>query len=641
MHERNSDPLALVASHQMTQSPYQSHQHSYQNSQHQQSVSPYQSLQYGSPFESQQYSVNQSSTPHLITYPLNNYQTSVHHNVYSPPVSIPQSEYSPTVNQQSEFSQLDSGLTIPVFKRGDDLIDAINHVMSLLSAVVTSRFPTTNNQLRNSSNPRQQATINNGRVTVQPIQRRQISYAASTTRTFTPAATKQCTQPKRPRNAAWYKEKEMLAEAQDAGQILDEEQLAFLADPGDLDTYDSDCDDLATAQAVLMANISSYGSDVIYEVPNPEQYLNDIEDQSVHAMQDFEQSPNMDLSDNEIHIEQAKGKQPLDTELDFACKYATRIQEFLIYVHDTCPNAIKPSAKEVAVTPLNKVKKVRFAEPLTSSNNTKQVESSKTSDSNTPVLSSTGVKCSTSNCRSTPPGNKKNDRISQNPSRNMKNKVEAQPRKVNKKNRVAEPICDADIKHSCNTNSAVLCVTCNKSMFDGVHDKCLLDFVKNGNNRAKSAKKHKTKNVWKPTGHVFTDVGYKWKPTGRTFTIVGNLCPLTRITSTNVVQIVLWYLDSGCSKHITGNRSQLIYFVSKFLGTVRFGNDQIARIMRDTNLYTISLDDMLQYTSICLLSKASKSKSWLWHRQLSHLNFGDLNKLDKDGLARGLPRLKF
>ncbi|GKF25428.1 retrovirus-related pol polyprotein from transposon TNT 1-94, partial [Tanacetum coccineum] len=61
---------------------------------------------------------------------------------------------------------------------------------------------------------------------------------------------------------------------------------------------------------------------------------------------------------------------------------------------------------------------------------------------------------------------------------------------------------------------------------------------------------------------------------------------------------------------------------------------------RDTNLYIISLDDMLKSTLICLLSKASKTKSWLWHRRLSHLNFGDLNKLAKDGLARGLPRLK-
>ncbi|GJW93647.1 integrase, catalytic region, zinc finger, CCHC-type containing protein [Tanacetum coccineum] len=62
---------------------------------------------------------------------------------------------------------------------------------------------------------------------------------------------------------------------------------------------------------------------------------------------------------------------------------------------------------------------------------------------------------------------------------------------------------------------------------------------------------------------------------------------------------------------------------------------------RDTNLYKISLDDMLKSYPICLLSKASKTKSWLWHRRLSHLNFGTLNKLAKDGLARGLPRLKF
>ncbi|GJW02262.1 hypothetical protein Tco_1561118 [Tanacetum coccineum] len=47
-----------------------------------------------------------------------------------------------------------------------------------------------------------------------------------------------------------------------------------------------------------------------------------------------------------------------------------------------------------------------------------------------------------------------------------------------------------------------------------------------------------------------------------------------------VVQIVLWYLDSGCSKHTTEDRSQLTNFVHKFLGTVKFGNDQVAKIMR-------------------------------------------------------------
>ncbi|GKA25241.1 hypothetical protein Tco_0711350 [Tanacetum coccineum] len=105
MHERNSDPLALVATHQMTQSPYQTHQNSYQNTQFQSQVLPYQSPQYGSPYQSQQYSNNQSSTPLSITYPSNDYQSSVHHNTYSPSSSIPQLEYGPSVNQQPEYSQ--------------------------------------------------------------------------------------------------------------------------------------------------------------------------------------------------------------------------------------------------------------------------------------------------------------------------------------------------------------------------------------------------------------------------------------------------------------------------------------------------------------------------------------------------------
>nr|GFB93802.1 putative reverse transcriptase domain-containing protein [Tanacetum cinerariifolium] len=87
---------------------------------------------------------------------------------------------------------------------------------------------------------------------------------------------------KRPRNAAWFKKKLMLAEAQEAGQILDEVQLAFLVDPAildskaaqatilntvafqteDLDAYDFDCDDVSNEKAVLMANLPNYGFDV-------------------------------------------------------------------------------------------------------------------------------------------------------------------------------------------------------------------------------------------------------------------------------------------------------------------------------------------------------------------------------------------
>ncbi|GJZ34642.1 retrovirus-related pol polyprotein from transposon TNT 1-94 [Tanacetum coccineum] len=62
---------------------------------------------------------------------------------------------------------------------------------------------------------------------------------------------------------------------------------------------------------------------------------------------------------------------------------------------------------------------------------------------------------------------------------------------------------------------------------------------------------------------------------------------------------------------------------------------------RETNLYTLSIGDMMASSPICLLSKASKTKSWLWHRRLSHLNFGAIIHLTKHGLIRGLPKLKF
>ncbi|GKF24558.1 hypothetical protein Tco_0076880 [Tanacetum coccineum] len=85
---------------------------------------------------------------------------------------------------------------------------------------------------------------------------------------------RQCTQPKRSRNATWN----LTSQAQTI--IL--HNAAFQTE--DLDTYDSDCDDLSTAQAVLMANISNYGSNIISEVPNSDTYLNDMDNQSVHAM---------------------------------------------------------------------------------------------------------------------------------------------------------------------------------------------------------------------------------------------------------------------------------------------------------------------------------------------------------------------
>nr|GEW82304.1 hypothetical protein [Tanacetum cinerariifolium] len=128
--------------------------------------------------------------------------------------------------------------------------------------------------------------------------------------------------------------------------------------------------------------------------------------------------------------------------------------------------------------------------------------------------------------------------------------------------------------------------------------------------------------------------------------------------SAEVIQICLWCIDSCCSKHMTGNLKLLINFVWKFMGTVRFGNDHVAAILgfgdlqnlegvdllkgdRSTNLYTINLHEMASASPICLMARASSTKSWLWHQRLSHLNFDTINNLAKNDLVLGLPNFKY
>ncbi|GKB80845.1 DNA replication ATP-dependent helicase/nuclease DNA2 [Tanacetum coccineum] len=301
MRERNQDSLAFVANQQMTPPHFNPYQSSYNNPQLQQQFPPshHASIQpnqhYSSHYPSQT-QFNHSSIP-----PSHTLQSQMNHQISIVPQVIPQVAYqSPQAPTQlmTESPFVDSSFAVPVFSPGDDPIACLNKAMAFLTVVASSS---------NATSSRGNTTSGQARV-VKCYNCQGEGHMA-----------RQCTQPKRPRNAAWYKEKAMLAEAQEAGQILDEEQLAFLADPGipasqtqtviphnaafqteDLDTYDSDCDDLSSAQAVLMANISKYGSDVISEVPNILNLLNDMDNQSVHALQDFKQSPVMDFIDNEI-----------------------------------------------------------------------------------------------------------------------------------------------------------------------------------------------------------------------------------------------------------------------------------------------------------------------------------------------------
>ncbi|GJR73082.1 hypothetical protein Tco_0085447 [Tanacetum coccineum] len=244
-------------------------------------------------------------------------------------------------------------------------------------------------------------------------------------------------------------------------------------------------------------------------------------------------------------VEQRKSQNPLNESLDSACKYTKQIQELLIIVGQTCPSINNSDKKLVVVTPKNKDKRVRFTKLVISSRDTNtKISSSSNLVSNKPMLSSTGVKPSTSASESQPSGNIKKDKIQHTPSRTQKNKVEAHHRKVKSslKNKecVVAPKGSANVQHSkLNANSELKCVKCNGCMLTDNHDLCVLDFINNVNARrkSKSVKKNSKRKVWKPTGKVFTNIGYTWRPTGRTFTIVANVCPSTRITTTTEVPL--------------------------------------------------------------------------------------------------------
>nr|GEW49576.1 retrovirus-related Pol polyprotein from transposon TNT 1-94 [Tanacetum cinerariifolium] len=207
----------------------------------------------------------------------------LHHNVYNPASYIPQVEYAPSVHQQFDFSQPDSDLVVLVFQKA-----------------------------KNSSNPRQQATINNGRVTVQPIQGRQNSLATGTSRPYTSGQSgnnsgkqriivcynfngeghmsKQFIKPKRKRDEAWFKDKMLL--------YVITNNAAYQAD--NLDAYESDCDEINSTKIALMVNLSNYGSDNLAEVHNPDNVTNNMINQAVQAMPNYEQSNIMNQSETEI-----------------------------------------------------------------------------------------------------------------------------------------------------------------------------------------------------------------------------------------------------------------------------------------------------------------------------------------------------
>nr|GEW12301.1 integrase, catalytic region, zinc finger, CCHC-type, peptidase aspartic, catalytic [Tanacetum cinerariifolium] len=279
---------------------------------------------------------------------------------------------------------------------------------------------------------------------------------------------------------------------------------AYQAD--DLYAYDSDCDEINTTKVALMANLSHYGSDDLDEVHNHDNVNHNLINQAVQVMPLSEQSNIVNQSETKITsdnniipysqtaescvaplapklrnnrtvhsdylkhtqeetatlreiVEHERSLNPLNTSLDYACKYTKRIQKLLIIIRQTCL-----------------------------------------------CINNLGVNLSTSASGSQPLGNTKKDKIQQTPSSTKKNKIEAHPRTVRSslrnKNCVAKIKNIASVQNSkSNVNSDLQCVTCNGCLFFDNHNSCVLEFINNVNAhvKSKSVKKTVNRKVWKPT----------------------------------------------------------------------------------------------------------------------------------------------
>ncbi|GJT58232.1 retrovirus-related pol polyprotein from transposon TNT 1-94 [Tanacetum coccineum] len=370
-------------------------------------------------------------------------------------------------------------------------------------------------------------------------------------------------------------------------------------------------------------------------------------------------------------VEEAKVERPLDRSLASACLYTKHSQELLEYAIGTCPKDFNQKDKKHAYTPLNKKKQVTFEDQcVTSNNNThKHVEQQNIQKTNVPVLPPTGVNSCTNVSGSQPRSNTKKNRIS--PAKSVNKKKVEEHTRTNKSSLKTTNRVDSSISSKrtvINSNSHSVCQTCNKCLISANHDMCVVDYLHSMNaspsihnvvRKVKQVWKPKqVRQVWKATGKVLTSVGHQWRPTGRIFTL-GEQCPLTRLTKPKVVsakqtenQAITcanqqepnqnWGSDFPNSPSSSVFKCSLEVAFRKHSCYVRDTDDvKLIKGSRGSNLYTISVKYMMKSSPICLLSKASKNKSWLWHRRLNHLNFETINDLAIKDLFQGLPRLKF
>nr|GEX33960.1 retrovirus-related Pol polyprotein from transposon TNT 1-94 [Tanacetum cinerariifolium] len=301
--------------------------------------------------------------------------------------------------------------------------------------------------------------------------------------------------------------------------------------------------------------------------------------------------------------------------------------------------------------------------------------------SNTNVLKPGMSKSHTNVSRPQLKSNQSRDKVLPNNSqvKVKKTQVEVHPRIPSVSNRMKSVSMCKDSLNSRTLNANAVCATCNKCLIDSNHFAYVTKMLNDVHARTK-----------KP---IVVPISTR-KPKSQANK------SMAAPDKKKIVQLILFIVDSGCTKHMTGNLKLLCNFVEKFMGIVRFRNDQFAPILgygdlvqgnvtinrvyyvkgfnhnlfsvgqfcdanlevafrkstcfvkdlqgndlltgnRGSNLYMISLQESTSSTPLCLMDKATPTQAWLWHRRLSHLSFDYINLLSKKDIVIGLPKLKY
>nr|GEV45020.1 retrovirus-related Pol polyprotein from transposon TNT 1-94 [Tanacetum cinerariifolium] len=599
----------------------------------------------------------------------------------------------PVLNQdQPSFNQNYMQQPMPNPKDITDPITAMNMALALMAKAFKLNYSTpTNNNKRISSSPRNRQIAQSGNANHNSNGNGNLVAARAEVR------------PRR-RDVAYLQTQLLISQKEEAGINIQAEEFDLMAAAADLDEIEE-----VNANYIVMANLPQasisgtqtdkapvYDSDGSAELHNSENcYDNEIfnmftqEEQYIGLLKPISKPHQVPQNDNNVisevsSVEESGGKVE---------QHPANVEETRMFRS----NPFEPSREEKHVP--NKVRASARANPITVSQ--------------PPVI----IK-------------KVNDRVptasKSSRSKNKEAKVEEHHRKLllskNKKHMSSE--CNNVKLAIHNVKSKVVYAMCKQCLISVNHDACLLNYVNGMTSRGKKQKANvsinkkqkkqqpKVKNI-KKVGSIEILASPKpskprsflrWSPTGRMFDLKGKIIASSEskvnLSALRVIQICLWCVDSGCSKHMTGNLQLLINFVWKFLGTVCFRNDHVAAILgfgdlqwgnilttrvyfveglghnlfsvgqfcdsdlevafrrnacfiknldvvdllsgnRTINLYTINLHKMASASPICLMARASSTKSWLWHQRLSHLNFNTINDLAKNDLVSGLPKFKY